>query len=107
MADPKFLDFLSTASPETLHEMVVEDRLGDLREECWALILQPGRENHRTGQRIAPTQPFYCGGCNATLAPGATVLVDDEGFHFCDGCFDEFHREQVEEELARDTGGDC
>jgi hypothetical protein len=105
MADPKYLEFLSTASPETLHEMVVENRLGDLREQCWALKLQPGREDHRTGQRIAPKQPFYCG-CNAELQPGATVLVDAEGEFYCDGCFERLHRPQVEEELAKDTGGD-
>ena len=105
MVDPKLLDFLSTASGETLHEMAVEDRLGDLRDECWVLTVQPGRENDRTGQRISPKLPLLCD-CNRVLDPTDDMLVNGAGNKFCDLCFDESHREQVEEELAKDTGGD-
>jgi len=106
MADPKFLEFLSTAAPETLHEMAVENRLGDLRDECHRFTLQPPAvERHATGEPVLPSWAAVCD-CGQTLQPTETLLINREGWKFCDCCFERLHRPQVEEELANDTGGD-
>jgi len=85
---------LNTMDPKDLFEVWLQSQLDDMREECWVLTLQPGRENHRTGQRISPAFPFYCD-CNEVVQPTEKVLVNADGDKFCDACFDELNREEA------------
>jgi hypothetical protein len=90
----EYCSHLNALSPSDLFEEWLASKLADIREECWVLTLQPGRENHRTGQRISPAFPFYCD-CNAVVQPTEKVLVNADGDKFCDECFDQLNRSKA------------
>ena len=94
--------------PTAVHEAVVADRLQSLRDEFWVLRVDPPNiEGHHTGVRIAPAHACICPNCSEkkdTLLYGCGRDIEDA--LFCDSCFDDAHRAEIEAQLSKENERD-
>jgi len=91
--------------PTAVHEAVVEDRLQTLRDEFYVLTINWDhvRDSRRTGEQIAPAHACICPNCSEKTE---TILYggrDIEDALFCDSCFDDAHRAEIEGQLAAEV----
>jgi len=92
---------------EPLEHPLVQERLDDLRAEFWVLRVDPPNvESSRTGLRVAPAHVCICPNCSIeedTLLYGPG---DIENALFCDSCFDDAHRAEIEAQLSKEMERD-
>jgi hypothetical protein len=93
--------------PVQVHEAVVENRLQTLRDEFWVLRVDPPNiEGHHTGVRIAPAHACICPNCSEKTETILYGSRDIEDALFCDSCFDDAHRAEIEAQLSKENERD-